>query len=80
MSEFGDLKNLRAILDSLTPPMVMVGRCQTCHYWTYNPVQDHCFCDNAQFPNRALPQGAITPATFGCTLWRKGNDSAPVGL
>ena len=71
MSEFGDLKKLRAVLDALDPPMVMIGRCKTCLLWR-NPEFEHS-CSR-----RGAGQFVIgyhddyeTPADFGCTLWER---------
>ena len=72
MSEFGDLKKLRAILDSLTPPMVMVGRCQDCAYWLGHDGRFPCrfddgICDCSISPAHDRP----TSPSFGCTLWER---------
>ena len=63
MSEFGDLKKLRAVLDALDPPMVMIGRCRTCQHW--RRVIDHL----GDCQQVGVWIGGHVPNNFGCVNW-----------
>jgi hypothetical protein len=71
LSEFSDLKKLREVLDSLTPPMVMVGRCRDCRHWARldKPSSDKHDCNHDEWEFLDYPP--YTHGDFGCTLWER---------
>ena len=68
MSEFSDLKKLREVLDSLPPPMVMVGRCSSCRWFENYEQTGRGPC---LYPGPEEHQVGYVTASYGCVYWSR---------